>query len=261
MTYCLRGFLDRDFIKTVEGFLFCVVGGVHPKNRVISYLKYLPSQGGKWGRSSGRYARTMPNYTIPSLLNNINMLTTKYPQYVFDSRAYHIKMSAVPRKHVSEHYSPEEKLRQLLKSTKLDSLQEKTIQLIDYLSQKAGVPEDYFGITGSILLDIHNIIFSDIDLIVYGCENGSKIKLCLQEELRTKGTIIKRYLGKDLAKLLDRWSKNYPLTLEEAKEFYERRWNYGFFRETAFSIHPVKMRREIKERYGTRIFKIGRAHV
>jgi len=250
----LRGFLDRDFLKTVEGLLFCVVGGVHPKDRVISYLKYLPSQEGRWGRGSERYVRTMPNYTIPSLLDNINMLARKYPQYILNSRVFHVRMSAVPRRLILEHYRPEEKLGQLLKSVKLDPLQEKVVQLVHHLSEKTGVSKDHFGITGSVLLDIHQSNFSDIDLIVYGHKNSSKIRQTLQEEFRKKDFLLRRHSGKDLEKLLERWSRNYPITLEEAREIYERRWNYGFFDGKAFSIHPVKMRSEIKEKYGTKVF-------
>jgi len=33
---------DRDFIETVEGLLFCVVGYLHPPDRYTAYLKYCP---------------------------------------------------------------------------------------------------------------------------------------------------------------------------------------------------------------------------
>jgi len=86
----MRRLRDRDFLRTREGFLFCVVGYAHPHNRVISYLKYIPSSDGIWGVGSERYARTMPNYTIPSLLSNIEMLKKNYSHYVFRSRVFNI---------------------------------------------------------------------------------------------------------------------------------------------------------------------------
>ncbi|MCS7385528.1 MAG: hypothetical protein NDF55_02140 [archaeon GB-1867-005] len=38
----MRKIRDRDFIESKKGMLFCVVGNVHPKDRAISYLKYIP---------------------------------------------------------------------------------------------------------------------------------------------------------------------------------------------------------------------------
>ena len=251
----MRGFLDRDFLRTVEGFLFCVVGCVHPRDRVISYLKYVPAPDGRWGKPEERYSRTMPNYTIPSLADNLNMLTKHHPHYVFRSRVFNVEMSAVPRRFIAKHYCPEKKLKQLFKSEGLDPLQERVLQLVSHLSEEALLPKDCFGVTGSILTGIHQPKFSDIDLTVYGLENGWKIRRFLKREFRAKGRILTRHRGEGLAKLLDRWSKNYPLTLMEAGEIYERRWNHGFFKEKAFSVHVVKTRREVEEEYGDKIFK------
>ena len=39
---------DRDFVETVESFLFCVVGYLHPPDKVTAYLKYVPDTEGKW---------------------------------------------------------------------------------------------------------------------------------------------------------------------------------------------------------------------
>jgi len=44
-----RGYIaDRDFIRTKEGFFWVVVGYTHPPNRIIAYLKYIPTTFGKW---------------------------------------------------------------------------------------------------------------------------------------------------------------------------------------------------------------------
>jgi predicted nucleotidyltransferase len=246
----MRGFLDRDFLKTVEGFLFCVVGGTHPRNRVISYLKYVPSREGRWGRRGERYSRTMPNYTIPSLEANIQMLTQQYPQYIFHSRILNVTMSAVPKRFVTEHYTPEKQLQYLFTAEVVDPLQETAIQLTSYLSQETSIPEDRFGVTGSILTNIHQPTFSDIDLVVYGCKEGWKLKRFLQRLFEVGDGVLTRYCGEAVAKILDKWLVKYPLTLKEAAEVFRRRWNYGFFKETPFSIHVVKTREEVWEIYG-----------
>ena len=239
---------DRDFLKTMNGFLFCVVGYSHPRDRVISYLKYTPSVGGKWGRRGERYARTMPNYTIPSLLSNIEMLRENYPKYVFRSRIFNIQMSAVPNGSIAKCYLPERKLQTLFNTEKLDPLQKVTVELVSLLSRETGVSKDDFGVTGSILTDIHNPLFSDIDLTVYGETNAWKVKKTLKETVGN--TLLRRPSNEEQLKTLEHWVRDYPMTLDEAEAIYKRRWNYLRFKDRLFSIHAVRKDSEIAERYG-----------
>ncbi|MFX1266269.1 MAG: hypothetical protein ACFFH0_12860 [Promethearchaeota archaeon] len=171
----MRRIKDRDFLKTPEDYLFCVVGYSHPRERVISYLKYVPNSRGKWGREGKRYIRTMPSYTIPDLLRNIELLERKTPKYVFYSKVFNIRMSAIPKNCIAERYFPEVKLQELLNLKILGPLQTAMIELVCLLSRETGLKKDDFGITGSILTDIHSNQFSDIDLIVYGRKNAWKI--------------------------------------------------------------------------------------
>jgi len=67
-----RGFRDRDFIQTVEDFLFCVIGSVHPADRIISYVKYIPAERGIWGRGEKRFKRVMRYYTMLDLTDTLN---------------------------------------------------------------------------------------------------------------------------------------------------------------------------------------------
>ncbi|MFH0896643.1 MAG: hypothetical protein V1850_01150 [Candidatus Bathyarchaeota archaeon] len=248
----MRGMKDRDFLRTLEGFLFCVVGYSHPRDKVISYLKYVPSNEGLWGKEGERYSRTMPNYTIPSLLNNIEMLRKNYPRYVFNSRILKIQMSVVPHDCIVEHYLPELKLQTLFRLKDLDPLQEATVEFASFLHREAGVSKDDFGITGSILTGIHNPRFSDIDLIVYGGENAWKVKRMLKE--MPESVSLLRHQNRRLQETLKRWVKNYPLTKREAETIKVRRWNYGRFHDRYFSIHAVRKDVEIVEKYGDKCF-------
>jgi predicted nucleotidyltransferase len=247
----MRGFLDRDFLKSVEGFLFCVVGGTHPRNRVIAYLKYVPSREGRWGRrGDARYARTMPDYTIPSLAANLQQLTEQYPQYILHSRVLNVAMSAVPTRLIIEHYAPERQLSRLFAAEAVDPLQALAVQLASHLSHETAIPRDRFGVTGSLLTNIHNPAFSDIDLIVYGRDEGWALKRFLHRALAARDDVLTRHRGAAVAALLAKWQRKYPLTVNEAADVFTRRWNYGFFKGTPFSIHVVKPRDEIHEAYG-----------
>ncbi|MFX1266270.1 MAG: hypothetical protein ACFFH0_12865, partial [Promethearchaeota archaeon] len=63
------------------------------------------------------------------------------------------------------------------------------------------------------------------------------------------GTVLKKKSGEKNRKL-ERWVRDYPLTVRDAEIIYTRRWNYGCFNDRPFSIHAVRKDEEIIERYG-----------
>jgi len=249
-----RGFKDKDFIKTPEDFFFCVVGYMHPKDRVISYLRYLPNLAGKWGYGSARYARAMPSYTIAYLLKNIELLRKDFSDYIFYSDVFNTQMSAVPHNKIKEHYRPEHRLKGILKLEKPDKLQEKVIELANLISNKSDIPIGYMGVTGSILINIHKPEFSDIDLVVYGRDNSLKVKDTLLSLYDKKESDVQKLYGDALYNWCEEKAKDYPLTFDEAKKIYNRKWNYGSFKDTNFSLHTVRLDSEITELYGDKIF-------
>ena len=248
-----RGFLDRDFLTTRENFLFCVIGGIHPELRVISYLKYRPKTDGQWGRTA-RYFRTLRNYTVPSLQETLHFIQTYYPQYLYYSTTLSTQISAVPKRCIAQHHKPEVKLSDLFDHKPQDPLQCSVIKLVSAISQGTGIPIKQFGVTGSILIDIHQPGFSDIDLTIYGLKNGWTIRRFLKETFQEHSILFTRHSLQERNHIFIRWSRRYPLTIEEAEQIYIRRWNYGFYNNTPFSIHPIQTRDETEYQYTDRQF-------
>lgn len=250
-----RGFRDRDFIRTQEGFFFCVVGPYHPPDRVFAYVKYVPDRRGKWKDNHTSYKRVMRAYTIPDLLETFNLLKFKHPQYLFHSKEYGITMTAVPHSYILEHYKPEEKLAKILKTTKKDALQKKLAAFVGFICRRSGVTLNDFGVTGSILLDIHNPKFSDIDVTIYGLQNSLKVKEALTRTYGKSDSRIKRFEGA----VLDDWCKKkaarFPLSFDDARRIYERKWNLGVFDDVMFSVHPTHLEMELPEMYGDETFR------
>jgi len=258
----MRKFRDRDFLRTKEGFFFCVVGPYHPPNRVISYLKYVPARLGSWGKGKWRFKRALKSYTIPSLLETFRLLETDYPHYLFYSPFYNVLMTAVPLPYIKKHYRPEEKLAQLLNSKRLDLLQKKVKKLVSVLVEKSGVSPNSFGVTGSILLSIHRLNFSDIDLTVCGLKNSVAVKRALLSAYSLQFSPFKRFEGSALAAWCKKQAGSHPLTSDEASQIYRRKWNLGLFEGTRFSVHPVKLEQEITDEYADKIYEpIGQAVV
>jgi predicted nucleotidyltransferase len=258
----MRRFRDRDFLQTKEGFFFCVVGPLHPLDRIISYLKYVPSKFGVWGKGEKRFKRVMRSYTIPNLLETFSLLERNYPHYLFHSSFYNITLTAVPQKHIAEHFKPEEKLAQLQQASRLDSLQKKLTRFTSFLAETSNVPHDFFGVTGSILLDIHQPEFSDMDITVYGLRNSLAVKNALIENYALLSSSVKRLEGKALKAWCARKAQRYPLTPDEALKIYERKWNLGIFEDTLFSVHPTKLEQEVAEEYGEKTcYPLGHATI
>ncbi|MEM1587124.1 MAG: hypothetical protein QXX99_05120 [Candidatus Bathyarchaeia archaeon] len=250
----MRGFRDRDFIETIEHFLFCVVGSVHPPEMVISYMKYVPSESGLWGRGERRFRRTMRNYVMLELINTINFLKN-YPEYLYYSHVMNIRISAVPLEKISFHFKPEERMENLVKNVgDLDPLERKALDLAIKISDESSVPLKYFGVTGSILLDIHQP-FSDIDLTVYGVENTGRVKETLRQIYLNKTSDLMALNGARAEDWCLNKSRLHPLTYNEAKKLLDKKWNIGIFQGIFFSIHPVKLEAEVNEKYGDRIFR------
>ncbi len=247
-----RGFRDRDYVQTPEGFFFCVIGSVHPPDRVISYLKYIPSKRGRWGKGLSRFQRIMRRYTMLDLIGTISFLK-KYPEYLYDSPIMGVSISAVPSSKIKNHLKPEEKIIDLSRSGDLDALQGKALDLALKISDESGIPLKYFGVTGSILLDIHQE-FSDIDLTIYGVKNSECVRETIKQIYSVGSHGISKFSGEEAKRWCLSKAEIYPLTCEEACRVLSRKWNRGIFKGTKFSIHPIKMEEEINEKYGDKVF-------
>jgi hypothetical protein len=163
-------------------------------------------------------------------------------------------MTAVPIEQIKRHYKPEEKLRRIFQISRPDALQKKLKRFVSLLSEKSGVPLESFGVTGSLLLHIHQP-FSDLDVTVYGLKNSLAVKKALLDAYSSWKSPIQRFGDKALKAWC--WSKVklFPLTFDEARQIYRRKWNIGVFEDTRFSVHPVKLEGELKEKYADKIYE------
>jgi len=245
---------DRDFIETVEGLLFCVVGYLHPPDRYTAYLKYIPAPGGRWSRGDTRYARAIPYYHVSQVENTYALLRERYPQYLFRCPVRNITVSSVPNASVRTYYRPRRRLHSILTEGAGDGLERRLIDLVTLLSDLSGLRERDFGVTGSLLTRSHSPEFSDIDLTVYGHGASQRLREALVEA-RGEGGAIRPYSRERAVEWSRRRSKRFPLSFEELMDIAGRRWNYGVFEGIYFSVHPVRTDGEMTERYGDVVYR------
>jgi predicted nucleotidyltransferase len=244
----LRSFRDRDYLITPEGFIFTVIGNLHPAERVIAYLKYIPDERGKWGRGRSRYRRALAHYNVPSVMDSIQFLREKAPQYVFESAVDGISLPAVPIDRIDTHLCPETRLPELQSAETRDELESKAMRFVQLLSKEAGVPTGSLGLTGSILAQIHDPTFSDIDLVVYGFNNALRVKTFLRKLEDSPSREIRKLTGASREKWIAERLKSTPLTRRDVIALFARKWNIGSFEGTEFSVHAVHT--EVRGHYG-----------
>jgi len=256
----VRSFRDRDFIETTEGLLMCVVGNVHPDDRVICYLKYIPGHltsavRTKWSRRGVIYSRILPYYSAEGVAQVKEFLRRHYPHYLVHDEVLGIETIEVNVNCIKKHYLPERRLKEVLRHPR-DPLESMAKEMVEILSSSSGVPLEDFGITGSILLQMHNPAYSDVDLTVYGRENAYRVKETLLRLYEEENSSFRRVHGA----MLESWARDivkiHALTLAEAKKLYGyEKWNRALFKGRQFSIHPVKKEEEVNERYGDKVYR------
>ncbi|MHC1590995.1 MAG: hypothetical protein ACXQS8_02845, partial [Candidatus Helarchaeales archaeon] len=241
--------LDHDFIRTREGYFFTVVGYLHPPDRIFSYLKYIPAREGKWRDGSQPLERVLPHYSAAVVRDTFSILKKRFPQYLYDCPVNNIKMIAVPKSDIFKYYRPREAVSRLLRSDHLDSLQKKALDLVEELSDVSGVPKDFFGLTGSLLIGIHDPAFSDIDLTVHGHDNSKLVEKTLLD-LWDENRHFKRMSIIELEEWKRRKTSQFNLESEIVEILARRKWNMGYYKEKKISVHPIHLKEELKDFYG-----------
>jgi predicted nucleotidyltransferase len=249
---------DRDFVETRDGLFFCVVGYVHPPGRYAAYLKYTPASAGKWARGDVAYRRELPYYHVRHVRRTLEWLETERPRYLWTDPATGLRFSHVPVDAVARYYAPERRLAEVVAGP-ADALEREARDLATLLAGAAGLPLDAFGVSGSILLGLHNPAFSDIDLLVYGADRTRRLR-----------AVIDDLAGEGLVRLPDdrraRWradtAARFGLDAASVADLDARRWHYRLFRGRYVSLHPTRADDEIREAYGDRSYApLGRAVV
>ncbi len=232
-TWTLR---DGDTFVTKEGFIFYVFGYEHPKNRVLSFLKYIPFRlksrfpirllRQNWKLGNVELARPEKLYTAQNYQKLLETFRSTYPQYVYSCPYRGKEVISAPLKHVEKVYVPKECLQRLFEKKRRDRLQKLASELVSLLSTESKAALEDFGIHGSIALNMHTAK-SDIDLVVYGSKNFRSLERAI-DKLVEEGTL--KYI---FTKKLDRARKH-----------------RGRYKDRIFVYNAVRKIDEINVQYG-----------
>lgn len=242
---------DKDFVETQEGLLFTVVGYMHPPDAYTTYLKYRPDPEGKWERQGVHYRRMIQVYSAAEVQSSGNWLRENHPEYISLDRVRGFELALVPWKSIIAYYLPEVRMTEILRDPQ-DPLESRTRALVKLLSEASGVPENRFGITGSLLLGIHNPMFSDIDLLIYGRENTHQVRDAMDGLFGENK--VKPFSHDEILSWKHRQVQTLGIPAKYVEHIAWSFWQRGRFNNTNFSISPVRLDAEIMEEYGSEIF-------
>ncbi len=238
---------DRDFVETREGLFFCVAGYLHPPDGYTAYLKYSPAAEGRWHRDGIAYHRELAYYHAHQAVQTLDYLRAHHPLYVHYCPVRDMLFSMVPRARVERYYCPEQRLSQILAGAG-DPLEEEAARLAGALREAVAIPPADLGVTGSILLGLHDPSFSDIDVLVYGRANAGVLAAALAD-------VEQLGISPLDAVYLDGWcrrvAEQFGLTYRQARWVVSRQWKFADRRipRRAVSFHPTRSDSEIQEEY------------
>ena len=154
---------DRDIFRDYQGRMFVTLGYIQPTDRVLSFLKYIPDETGKWQAWGIRYKRLFWG-SVDSTIEGMASLPQNYT--IFDSH-FQTDLVEPPRTTIKEYFSSEQRLTEILAEPK-DELEEIVRKAAETLRDELKLPLGNLGISGSILWKGHNPSFSDINMNIYG---------------------------------------------------------------------------------------------
>jgi predicted nucleotidyltransferase len=102
------------------------------------------------------------------------------------------------------------------------------------------------------LLGIHDLGFSDIDLMIYGREAINQLRTAVTEN-RIPGIspLDESFLGGWRQEI----AEHHHLTDQEVRWLVARRWNFVYYGRRYLSLHPVRADTEIHEVYGEHYYR------
>jgi hypothetical protein len=242
---------DGDALLSLDGFIFYTLGYLHPPDRVISYLKYVPKNYAdefelnwlpyEWELRGVKLVRPAKLYTPENYEHIIQVFSKNHPSYLIYDPNLRRRIIAIPRNSIKSVFEPRASLAFLLENENkrpLDDLQSDAIKLIKSLTKLSGVAMSDLGIHGSISLGMHNTQ-SDIDIAVYGASNFSKV----------------------LGHMYQMYKKGVDFTLLEETMFDTLRRNRFLWHDRRVVVNAIRRYDEIKEHFGDFTYQATGRHL
>ncbi|HLD33193.1 MAG TPA: hypothetical protein VJB66_00605 [Candidatus Nanoarchaeia archaeon] len=190
-------FYESTLIDTVDGFQCKSYASEHPPGYVIVKPKYIPTDAiqGEGLKFRFLFEKCLIRFNQfakkAELQKYVEQFRKTFPDYIYDCPIHKNWFYVVPLNKIKTIHDPKHGLQELLKVPIKDCDPYLVLvrELVDFLT-KSGVSSSNLGITHSTLLGNYTFGKSDIDIVIYGKDNGWKIlnylKTASHEKLKWK---------------------------------------------------------------------------
>ena len=252
----------RDYIYTSDDLYFASTNYIHPEDRIISFLRYIPDENGDRKANGKRYRKVGSKEAYSYLREN-------HPDYLYFCDVTNVEMMGIPIDKVKKVMKPEDKLEELRtavrngEEVKNPELIYNLIDISDFFHYIAGIPYENLGISGSISAGLQKDDVSDLDFVVYGLENHRNAIQTFRK-YRGKETYIEEIdkTVKVEGITEDYWDFVYhkrildsSLSKEEFKWYEKRKANRGTINGTLFDILATRDSHEITGKWGDTVYE------
>ena len=175
-------FYESTLIDTIDGFQCKTYACEHPEGYVIVKPKYIPLDAieGEGLKYRFLFEQCLVRFNLfakkEKVIGYLDQFRKKYPDYIYDCPIHKNWFFVVPKDKIKAVHDGRKGLREFLKvpTKDLDEYLTLVRELIELLTQ-SGVKSEDLGITHSTLMGNYTFGTSDIDVIIYGKDNGWKI--------------------------------------------------------------------------------------
>ncbi len=239
--------IEGQFLLTDENLIFEVKGILHPSDRVIAFLRYIPTKLETHRRGYKK---------IYSLVERYRYLETYYPEYLWRDSIHDRIMQAVPVNKIKRVLDPVKYLQGIReRNSSLDPIRLATLRLANRIVTNSGIEWTDIGVTGSILAE-KDSPQSDIDLIIYGQKQVKQVHIAL-ESYRNKIGLISYESETLFTHVKNRWGQHPEHIMKTLYEVESKKKFQGIFSGHDVFIRGVKKPSEIIYKYGDLRIKRG----
>ena len=235
--------IEGFFIQSREGLIFDVKEISQPADRVIAFVRYVPSDNIKLNNKARKGF-----VKLYDLKDRYHYLEEHFPKYLFKDPKGKGLLQAVARSEITEIFDPRKKMKSLLlEDHQINSLEYLTSLLARKIVEYSGIELNSIGISGSILVNLHTEN-SDIDLIIYGEKNGLAVYNKMSEIFDNVDEI-NRYSKNELQELWKDRGQEKQIVFNQFRKLEENKQLQGKIINADFYIRCVPYPSERQETY------------
>ncbi len=234
--------IEGAYLQTKEDNLFFDVKGIfHPKDRIISFIRFYPDSEGDRIRKGIHYRK------IYDISERYSFLKQHFPQYLFYSKQLDMELQGVKRKDIEHIFTPQAYFKDLKEKKSLNESEIIAVNLCNLFIEKGDLPEGSLGITGSHMVGL-NKVNSDIDLIIYGTEVAKNFQKKLLDIFQDKNEC-RKYNFEDYKKHYRFRAAGADISFNDFMKSEIRKNHQGKYEGIDFFIRYLKSPEEWKGNY------------